>query len=389
MSAWSTVALSEVTHFIGRGIAPKYSENSQTVVINQKCVRDGRVNLALARRHDEAVKAVPENRVLKDGDCLVNSTGQGTLGRSAVYRSQGSAELCTVDSHLTIVRPDLDRLDPGFLGYCLGTLQSTFEELATGSGGQIELSRQAVGDACIPLPPLDEQKRIVAKLDEVARCTEGMRRLICERSDRYVTLVRTMRRDVLRQAATQVVEGPKSLGDLETLGYVQVGRGKVISKRDMASSPGDFPVYSSSGTKGGEFGRYGQYMFDEEMITWSVDGGGHLFYRPRHKFSVTNVGGWIRILRPDLIECEYLFEVLTDLHSRMDFDWVSKAHSGIIKHAYQDISLPTIEVQRKTVEAIGEAKRLSFIGQELADEQALAMKEFLSVSTVEVLSGAP
>ena len=71
--------------------------------------------------------------------------------------------------------------------------------------------------------------------------------------------------------------------------HIQLGRGNIISSRDISRNPGDYPIYSSSAKGMGEFGRYGDYMFDEELITWSVDGGGRFFYRPKHRFSVTNV----------------------------------------------------------------------------------------------------
>ena len=60
-------------------------------------------------------------------------------------------------------------------------------------------------------------------------------------------------------------------------GNVQLGRGNIISSEDIAKYPGDYPIYSSSAKGSGEFGRYGHYMFDEELITWSVDGGGRFF----------------------------------------------------------------------------------------------------------------
>ena len=85
------------------------------------------------------------------------------------------------------------------------------------------------------------------------------------------------------------------LKDLEMEGIVTLGRGQIISKDDILSCPGNYPVYSSSATGNGEFGRYGKFMFDDERITWSIDGGGRLFYREPHKYSVTNVCGWIKV----------------------------------------------------------------------------------------------
>ena len=78
-------------------------------------------------------------------------------------------------------------------------------------------------------------------------------------------------------------------------GNIQLGRGNIISSEEIAKYPGDYPIYSSSAKGSGEFGRYGHYMFDEELITWSVDGGGRFFFRPKHKFSVTNVCGYMHV----------------------------------------------------------------------------------------------
>jgi hypothetical protein len=64
------------------------------------------------------------------------------------------------------------------------------------------------------------------------------------------------------------------LKELEDFGDITLGRGKIISKIDIERIPGEYPVYSSSAQGNGEFGKYGNYMFDEELITWSVDGGG-------------------------------------------------------------------------------------------------------------------
>src|SRR5262249_326004 len=97
----------------------------------------------------------------------------------------------------------------------------------------------------------------------------------------------------------------KTLAELVDTGVVQLTRGKIISKTDIAAYPGNYPVYSSAKENGGKFGEYGKFLFDEELITWSVDGGGRLFHRPKHKFSVTNVGGVLRIRDTSVLDYKY------------------------------------------------------------------------------------
>ncbi len=147
----------------------------------------------------------------------------------------------------------------------------------------------------------------------------------------------------------------KSLDELCESGILQLGRGNIISKRDIAADPGDYPIYSSAREKNGMFGRYGKYMFDEEMITWSIDGGGRLFYRDKHKFSVTNVGGTLRVLDSAVFDIRFLYYCLTYLHSQVRFDWVSKAHPSVIRKVYDAIPLPPLEEQKRIVAKLDEA----------------------------------
>jgi type I restriction enzyme S subunit len=147
----------------------------------------------------------------------------------------------------------------------------------------------------------------------------------------------------------------KSLDELVESGVIQLTRGKIISKTDMAACPGTFPVYSSAKDNDGKFGEYGQFLFDEELITWSVDGGGRLFHRPRHKFSVTNVGGVLRIRDRSVLDYRYLYYVLSLRHSEISFDWVRKAHPSVIKKLYQNIPVPPLPEQQRIVAILDEA----------------------------------
>jgi type I restriction enzyme S subunit len=141
----------------------------------------------------------------------------------------------------------------------------------------------------------------------------------------------------------------KTLEALCDEGVVLLGRGNIISKKDIAANPGPYPIYSSAQENQGKFGEYGDFMFDEEMITWSIDGGGRLFYRPKHKFSVTNVGGTLRVLNPKVLEIRYLHRALENLHSQKVFDWVFKAHPSVIRKVYDEIPVPPLEEQKRIV----------------------------------------
>ena len=143
----------------------------------------------------------------------------------------------------------------------------------------------------------------------------------------------------------------KMLGELEDSGVVKLGRGNVISKKDIANEPGDYPIYSSSASGVGEFGRYGEYMFDDERLSWSVDGGGRFFHRHAHKYSVTNVSGWLKVLDEGKINTRYLYFVLDSAWSTKKFDYIKKAHPSVIRNEYK-IPVPPLEVQKEIVKIL-------------------------------------
>lgn len=136
-----------------------------------------------------------------------------------------------------------------------------------------------------------------------------------------------------------------SLDELISSKAVELGRGNIISKVDIRNNQGNFPIYSSSARNGGKMGEYGKYMFDEELITWSIDGGGNFFYRKKHKFSVTNVSGYMRI-NQNKFDYKFFHYILDHQHKYLRFDYQSKAHPSVIRELYEVPLLPIGE-QRK------------------------------------------
>lgn len=143
---WEDTTLENITTLITRGIAPKYSDNSDQTVVNQKCIRNHTIDLSLARTHTP--KTINE-KWLKFGDLLINSTGDGTLGR--VAQVWFAPKALTVDSHVTIVRPAREELI-FYIGLWGILHEKEIESLHTGSTGQTELPRDRVKMLKLLLP---------------------------------------------------------------------------------------------------------------------------------------------------------------------------------------------------------------------------------------------
>lgn len=173
---WKWVALGSVCVHVQRGKSPKYSDIQEIPVVAQKCNQWDGFHIEKAKFIDpESLKSYKEERILQDKDVLWNSTGLGTLGRTAIYLSKLNPYKCAVaDSHVTVIRTDKEILDPSYLYYyiCNPSVQRVIESQSDGSTKQKELATSTIKAYPLPLPPLEEQRRIVAKLEELLPLVE-------------------------------------------------------------------------------------------------------------------------------------------------------------------------------------------------------------------------
>ena len=251
--------------------------------------------------------------------------------------------------HTFLMRPAYPSAH-GFNGmlFKTATIRKQLMRIATGIS-VLGVSKNNVSQLVVATPSKPEQEKIVDFLTAVDEWI-GV-------GEEKLELLQQYKKGVMQKIFTQQIrfkdENGNSypnwktikLANLEDDKLIRLGRGDVISKTDIANYPGEYPIFSSSVKNEGLFGRYGKYLFDEELITWSIDGGGHFFYRPKQKFSVTNVSGWLRVLSPNL-NCRFLVLQLQRLHGKQTFDYTTKAHPSVIRDTYK-LQIPCVEEQQK------------------------------------------
>lgn len=176
---WKWVRLNDlVCKNIKRGKSPTYIDQSTIQVFAQKCNgKNGGINMNLAKFLDEkTLNKYPDTEFLQSGDIVINSTGGGTMGRVGLfedkYRKNGMR--IVPDSHVTTIRVN-KFVYYKYLFHVLKNRQKYLESQGTGSTNQTELSRFVIMNLLIPLPPLAEQKRIVAKLEELYPLCERLK----------------------------------------------------------------------------------------------------------------------------------------------------------------------------------------------------------------------
>lgn len=165
-NSWQWVRLDNITTYIQRGKSPQYTDIKEIPVISQKCVTKDGFNISPAKFiNPQNLNTYSNERFLKNDDLLWNSTGTGTVGRVAIYNKDNNPyNIAVADSHVTVIRPLL--ISNQYVYYYLTSplVQEGIEDICDGSTNQKELSLTTVKRYLIPLPPIQEQNRIVKKI---------------------------------------------------------------------------------------------------------------------------------------------------------------------------------------------------------------------------------
>ena len=118
------------------------------------------------------LKYLPENHnefpglLLESGDILFNRTNSAELvGKTAVFRNQGFP--CSFASYLIRIR--LNKYSPKLFSLYLNSFfgRAWISSVVSQQVGQANVSGAKLKTLQIPVPPLNEQKRIVAKIEEL------------------------------------------------------------------------------------------------------------------------------------------------------------------------------------------------------------------------------
>ena len=172
-NGWNWCKLNDLCSFLSRGKSPKYSEDDKTYpVFAQKCnLKEGGISLEQARFLDPStINKWDSKYKLQTGDVLVNSTGTGTVGRTRLFDESylGKYPFVVPDSHVSVVRTYEEINSEYVFAYMSSQLiQQYIEDNLAGSTNQKELYIGVLENLYFPFPPINEQQRIVQKIEEL------------------------------------------------------------------------------------------------------------------------------------------------------------------------------------------------------------------------------
>ncbi len=163
---WKWVRLGDVCHILFSGKPPQYDKvNKHHPCLGQAANQIEGIRMSEAKYVTSAFfNTVPEYQKLRFGDVLLNTLGGGTIGRSGIFNIQDTDFI--TDGHIFVFR----MFDLCTAQYLLAYLRHNLDSIikgAEGSTNQTFLKKSEVLNYLFPLPPLAEQKRIVAKIEEM------------------------------------------------------------------------------------------------------------------------------------------------------------------------------------------------------------------------------
>lgn len=145
-----------------RGKSPKYSDKLDSIILNQKCNRWNEIELSYAKSVDDNwIKNLNKNHFTQIGDILINSTGEGTIGRASTIKK--GFDNFIYDSHILLLRVNPKLIYPNYYTIVFNSSygQQQVDSIKSAqSTKQTELGVGNLQKIKFPLPELSVQKEI-------------------------------------------------------------------------------------------------------------------------------------------------------------------------------------------------------------------------------------
>jgi type I restriction enzyme S subunit len=172
---WRWIRLGELCEVITKGSSPKWQgisyvkEGDGTLFVTSENVGSYRMLFENRKFVEDSFNEIEPRSRLRRNDLLMNIVG-ASIGRTALFDSD---ELANINQAVCLIRLAESALVPYLLHFFNSELciQMMFEKQV--DNARANLSMGNIAKFPIPLPPLDEQDRVVAKVNQLmALCDE-------------------------------------------------------------------------------------------------------------------------------------------------------------------------------------------------------------------------
>jgi type I restriction enzyme, S subunit len=273
-AGWRNCRLGDLSDVITKGTTPtsvgfQFAETGINFVKVESVTSDHRLNPARFAKIDSGCHAALRRSQIHENDILFSIAG--ALGRCAIANTEVLP--ANTNQALAIVRlSDLNQSTPEYVLYALqsAAIVDQIERDRAGSAQQ-NLSLKQVSDFQIPLPPLEEQRRIVAVLDKafaaIATATANARKNLTNARALFESYLRSIineRGDGWTEYSfDQLCSISSKLVDPRLLTFIDLPH---VGAGNMESRTGgiiDVLTAREEGLKSGKF------LFDPSMVLYS------------------------------------------------------------------------------------------------------------------------
>ena len=212
--------IKDYTTKVGSGVTPRggaetYLDEGIPLFRSQNVTNDGFLTEDIAFISEEVDESMKGTRV-KPGDVLLNITG-ASIGRC--YYTADDFERGNVNQHVCIIRPMKNKVEPGYLYYCIISDIGQQQIDLTQTGANREgLAVEDIKGFSFDIPSLSEQQRIVDYLDKNLAIINSWIEVLGKQQDAYVRL----KKSIIHQAVTRGLNPDVSLKDsgIEWIGMI-------------------------------------------------------------------------------------------------------------------------------------------------------------------------
>ncbi len=177
--AWKTQPLAKISDVFADG---DWIESKDQADSGVRLIQTGNVGMGQFKDRSEKARFIDEATFLRlkcfeviPGDLLISRLPD-PVGRACIVPDTAQKMITAVDC--SIVRVQQATIDPKFFVYYSQTQEylRAVDDLCSGTTRR-RISRKNLGNVLVPLPPLEEQKRIVAILDQAFAALDRARAL--------------------------------------------------------------------------------------------------------------------------------------------------------------------------------------------------------------------
>jgi type I restriction enzyme S subunit len=206
---WRWVRLGEVCTLIESGFAFRKKGAPEGDLLHLRpynIAEDGTLDLSQRFYVPSSLRSA-RHKFLQPGDVLFNNTNSVELvGKTALVREPLEAAF---SNHITLLRPDTTKAEGAWIALVLLALwrQGFFANLCNKWIGQAGINTETLRSVLIPLPPLEEQRRIVARVEELMSRIREAKRLRQEAKEEAERLWQSILSETFPKPGTELPEG--------------------------------------------------------------------------------------------------------------------------------------------------------------------------------------